>query len=73
MSPVMIDVRTALDLVVMVATPIFAAGGAWASIRHLRAEVKEIKRDVERLDRRVVNLYLHLRAPLPVEIEDSIN
>lgn len=67
------DLRTLLDLLALVLTPVFAAGGAWVSINWLREDVRGLKRDVRRMDARVVNLYGHLRVPLPVEREDSVS
>lgn len=67
----MFDLRSVIDLAAMLATPVFAAGGAWVSIKFLREEVKDLKRDVRRLDGRVINLYRHMRVPLPVEREES--
>ena len=68
-----IDLRTILDIAVMLTTPIFAAGGAWVSLKYLREDVRGLKTDVRRLDTRVVNLYGHLRVPLPVDPDHSIN
>lgn len=65
-----IDLRTALELLVLILTPVFSAGGAWVSIKWLRQEVRELKRDFRVLDGRVVNLYGRLRVPLPIESED---
>lgn len=67
-----IDARTLIELLCALVTPVFAAGGAWVSIRFLREDVQVLKVDVRRVDRRVVNLYQHVRAPLPPEPEDSI-
>ncbi len=68
-----IDLRTVLEFLAMILTPVFAAGGAWVSIKFLREDLREVKGQVERLDRRVVNLYQYLRAPLPVDPEHSVN
>ncbi|MGH7144767.1 MAG: hypothetical protein ACREJ2_11665 [Planctomycetota bacterium] len=69
----MFDVRAMIELGVLLATPVFAAGGAWASVKLLREDVRALKADVRRVDRRVVNLYGHLRVPMPIEPEDSVS
>ncbi len=61
--------QQAFELIALVLTPVFAAGGAWASVKFLRQEVHELKGRVERVDTRLMNLYAYLRVPLPVHRE----
>lgn len=60
-----IDMRTLIEALCALVTPVFAAGGAWVSIKFLREEVRELKIDVRRVDGRVVNLYQRMRVPVP--------
>lgn len=70
--PSTLDLRTLIEIFCALITPVFAAGGAWVSIRFLREDVRLLKGDVRVLDRRVVNLYQYMRVPLPPEPVEPI-
>lgn len=64
------DVRTMLEVIGFLATPLFAAGGAWVSVKTAMREIALLRSGQRRLESRVANLYGRLRIPMPIDVEE---